>query len=72
MSRRIQKPRRSKALRLDWDESRRDQLNMAAARCDLSYAAFARIALELLVSGTAVTLSAVRREADRQLSSHQK
>jgi len=68
MSRRLPKPKKSKAIRVDWDDARRDAINMAAAKCDLSHASFARIALELLVAGKAVSLSMVKTEADRLLA----
>lgn len=69
MSRRLPKPEKSHAVRMDWDDDRRRALSVAAANCQLSVASFVRLAVELLVAGKApVTVDAVAVEADKVFS----
>lgn len=66
MSRRLPKPDKSHAVRMDWDDEKRKSLSVAAANCQLSVAAFVRLTVEMVVGAKApVTVDAVAAEADR-------
>jgi Meiotically Up-regulated Gene 113 (MUG113) protein len=62
---RLPKPKKSHAVRMDWDDENRKALNVAAANCQLSVATFVRVAMEMLVAGKAPTVDAVGVEADK-------
>jgi hypothetical protein len=67
VSRRLPKPEHSHAIRLDWDDTLRKPLGHAATECDLSTAAFARLALEMVVAGRSCTLAEIAAEAEKRL-----
>ena len=72
MSRRLPKPESSHAIRLDWDDTLRKPLGHAATECDLSTAAFARLALEMVVAGRPTSLTDIAGEAEKRLGKAKK
>ena len=72
MSRRLPKPALSHAIRLDWDDTLRKPLAHAAAECDLSVAALARLVLEMFVAGRPTALTEIAAEAEKRLGKAKK
>lgn len=66
-SRYLPKPEHSHAIRLDWDDALRKPLAHAAAECDLSTAALARLVLEMFVAGRSTALTEIAAEAEKRL-----
>lgn len=72
MAKRLPRPEKPVRVRLEWDDTNMRALDVAAAESGLSVASFARLALEMLVKDSQVSLMAVKEAAARLTSEPEK